>query len=133
MGNRRGPDSRYGWSSYENRTPADPLKDRKERFRQVNDFVTAKGGWITSIPGDFEVMVECTQTSTLPDELTAAGWKLRDEGEGERLIPGTIVERFVLGAGGELVPMTEGSTKPVALEQRHTGIVKTRRYSFPIG
>ncbi|MCP3389597.1 hypothetical protein NLM27_12510 [Bradyrhizobium sp. CCGB12] len=40
---------------------------------------------------------------------------------------GTIVERFVLGPEGALVPMTEGSIKPVALERRHVGIVLVRR------
>lgn len=68
--------------------PAKQVQTRKERFADLNDFVTRKGGWIVSIPGDFDVMVECLPSSTLPDELAAAGWKLRDEGEGERLIPG---------------------------------------------
>lgn len=110
-----------------------PVKDRKAKFAEVLAFVNQRGGWVTSIPGDFEVTVECTKTSTLPDELAAAGWRLTDAGEGERLIPGHIEERFTLGTDGTLVPMTEGSTRAVALVQRHTGIVPVRRYSFPIG
>ena len=71
-------------------------------------------------------------TSTLPDELAAAGWRLTDAGKGERRIPGSIEERFVLGAERALVLMTEGATKTVALVQRHTGIVQVKRYSFPL-
>lgn len=112
---------------------AKPVKTRKERFSEVLAFVNQRGGWVTSIPGDFDVMVECLPSSTLPSDLRAVGWQLQDEGEGERLIPGTIEERLVMGRDGMLMPMTEGSTQPVALLQRHTGIVPVRRYSFPIG
>ncbi|MCP3444204.1 hypothetical protein [Bradyrhizobium sp. CCGUVB14] len=47
-------------------------------------------------------------------------------------IPGAIVERFTLGAEGAPVPVTEGATRPVALVQRHAGIVQARRYSFAL-
>ena len=58
--------------------------------------------------------IECLLGSTLPDELRAAGYDVSRIGEGERILPTATVEKFVAGAGGALVPMTEGSTRPVA-------------------
>jgi hypothetical protein len=40
------------------------------------------------------------------------------------------MEIIVRRADGELEPLTEGLTKPVAETRTHAGIVKTRRYSF---
>jgi hypothetical protein len=44
--------------------------------------------------------------------------------EGERILPTAIVERFTVRADGELEPLTEGSTKPIAQTVRHAGISK---------
>ena len=43
-----------------------------------------------------------------------------------------IVEKFVVGPDGALVPLTEGSTRPIASTVTHTGIVKVRRYAFDL-
>jgi hypothetical protein len=63
------------------------VETRLERFRQMNTWVTGRGGgWITSLPGDIAVRFECLPRSSLPDELRAAGYVLRSLGEGERIL-----------------------------------------------
>jgi len=64
----------------------------------------------------------------LPDELRAAGYDLREAGQGERIIAGTIVEKLTSTSCSVLEITTEGSTKPLAEVRRHAGIVRTRRY-----
>jgi hypothetical protein len=76
------------------------------------------------------VTVECLPGSTLPDELRKAGYDVIETGEGERILPTAISERFVAGADGELEPLTEGSTRPIASTVTHAGIVRILKYSF---
>ncbi|MET4384377.1 hypothetical protein ABIB73_000112 [Bradyrhizobium sp. F1.4.3] len=106
-------------------------KDRSERFRDMVAFVTDRGGWVTSSPGASEITIDCLPSSTLPTELAKAGHKIEQIGDGERIIPGTIVENFTTGLDGELVPLPEGSTEPVTMTLRHTGIIAVKRYALP--
>jgi hypothetical protein len=68
--------------------------------------------------------------STLPDELRKTGYDVTEIGEGERILPTAIVERFVLRADGELEPLIAGSTRPIASTVTHAGICKVKRYAF---
>jgi len=119
------PSERY----YRPRGPA-TVKDRLERFAELNRDVTAAGGWITSLPGAVEIVVECLPGSSLPDTLRAAGHDLREAGEGERILPLALVQRFAMRADGELELLTEGSTRPVAQTQAHAGIARVELFSF---
>jgi hypothetical protein len=111
--------------------PRSPQIDTiKEKFAALNDFVTARHGWLTSIPGDPEVTMECLPGSSLPDDLRGLGHQVREAGDGERILPAAIVERFTRRTDGELEPLTVGSTKPVAETRTHAGIIKVKRYSF---
>jgi hypothetical protein len=66
--------------------------------------------------------MECLPGSTLPDDLRALGYiTISKTGEGERILAGAIVEKLVAGPNSELVPLTEGSTLPVAAVVRHAG------------
>jgi hypothetical protein len=56
--------------------------DRKTRFAGLNQFVTARHGWLTSIPGESEVTMETLEGSSLPDELKRLGYDVRETGEG---------------------------------------------------
>jgi hypothetical protein len=40
-----------------------------------------------------------------------------------------IIERFCIGADGELESVTPGSTRPVALTVTHAGICKVQRWA----
>jgi hypothetical protein len=52
----------------------------------MNEFVTARGGWITSLPGDVTVRLACSPLSSLPDDLRRAGYDLTETGEGQRIL-----------------------------------------------
>ena len=43
-----------------------------------------------------------------------------------------ITERFCMGADGQLVPLTSGSTRPVAQTVTHAGICRVKRFAFSI-
>jgi len=113
--------------------PADKLADRKERFAELNEFVRARHGWLTSIPGDLDVELQTLPGSTLPAEIsTRFGYVLDEIGETQRILPVAIVESFERGIIGELVPATIGSTRPVAELRHHAGIVRTVRFTFEL-
>lgn len=101
----------------------------QQKFQALNRWVTDRRGFITSSPGEAVIRLECLPGSTLPDELEAQGYSVIAAGEGERILSGSIVERFTRRADGELELMTEGSTKPVATTITHAGIVKVERYN----
>ena len=109
------------------------IMDRKERFEELNKLAIKSGdSWLVSVPGDFEVRVEALPTSTFPQRLRDLDYRLRDEGQGERILAHAIVERFARGADGALVPITVGSTSAIVHRVMHAGIVKTRQWSFAI-
>lgn len=108
--------------------PGAAVADLKARFAKLNAFVMARGAWITSVPGAPEITIECLPDSALPDELRAAGYDLREDGEGPRILPAAIVETFTKNADGTLGPLTEGSTQPVTSVVHHTGITRVMRY-----
>jgi hypothetical protein len=109
------------------------VADRKARFAALNKFVTERQGWIISLPGHEEVRIECLPGSALPNDLRGLGYRLLAIEDGERILAGAIVEKFVRRADGDLEQLTAGSTKPVAEVRRHAGIVRTERYTFDLG
>jgi hypothetical protein len=117
-------------TKYRPKGVSERVKTLKERFATMNNFCRSRHAWIISVPGDPEIRLETLPNSTLPAELKRLGYELADDGEGERIIPGRIIERFIRGPGGELVPLVAGSTAPVAETRTHAGIVKTERFSF---
>jgi hypothetical protein len=111
--------------------PSDPkIDERKKRFDGINDYVTERGGWLISVPGDPAVRMECLPDSRLPNDLRALGYDVREIGDGERILMRGIVERFTRRADGELQPLREGSTAPIAEVRTHAGIVRVKRYGF---
>jgi hypothetical protein len=57
-----------------------------------------------------EMTMECLPGSTLSEELRKHGYNVTETGEGERILPGAIIEKLVVGADGALEPLTTGST-----------------------
>jgi hypothetical protein len=110
--------------------PKPGVQDRKTRFWVLNEFVRSRNGWITSVPGDVEVTIECLPGSSLPVELQAQGYDPVATGDGERIVATAITERFCIGADGVLEPLTSGSTRPVAQTVMHAGICKVHRYAL---
>ena len=115
---------------YKPRPPGSEIETRKTKFAKLNAFVTARGGWVTSVPGAAEVLVEVLPGSTLPDELRGAGYAIVPAGEGERILPAAIVQEFILSSSGAYELATEGGTEPIAHTVRHAGLCKVLRYGF---
>jgi hypothetical protein len=97
------------------------LPDRKALFEGINKFVSARSGWLTSIPGARTVTLETLPGSALPDELRSKGYTIEADGEGTRLIPHAITESVI----------TEGSSRPTYVTT-HVGIVSVDRFKFSL-
>jgi hypothetical protein len=97
----------------------------------MNEFVTGRGGWATSLPDATEITVEALPWSTLPDELRDLGFDLQDAGEGERILPAGIEQRLMQNPDGTLGPATAGSTRSVVVI-RHAVTCWVKRYTFNI-
>jgi hypothetical protein len=115
---------------YTPKRPGERVKTLKEKFEVMNTFVRSRHAWLVSVPGDPEVRLETLPNSPLPAELKRLGYELADDGEGERILPMGITERFTRGPGGHLVPLVVGSTAPIAEKRHHAGIVRVQRYAF---
>ena len=89
------------------------VKDRKELFAELNEFVRARHGWLTSIAGAINVTLECLPASRLPHELLKLGYDVREIGAGQRIVPTAITEQSAIDTDGELSPLTEASTRLV--------------------
>jgi hypothetical protein len=70
------------------------VQDRKARFAALNEFVRSRNGWITSVPADMEVTIECLPGSSLPEELRTQGYDLVAPRDGERIVAAAITERL---------------------------------------
>jgi hypothetical protein len=112
------------------RPGSEKIADRKDRFEGLLEFVTARNGWLTSVPGAQDVTLECLTESTLPDDIRSLGYHLTELPEGERILHSAIVQKFGSGPDGRLETLTTGSTRPVAMTLKHAGIVKVQRYEF---
>lgn len=113
-------------------SPAEKLAERKREFAVLNEWVNARGGWIVSIPGDTSVRIEVLEGSSVPEELRKDGYALTSLGASERILHTAIEQKFVRAPNGELVPLTPGSSGPVALRTQHAGIVTVERYGFDL-
>jgi hypothetical protein len=81
--------------------------------------------------GTTDVTMECLPAA-LPGDLRDLGYDVRETDEGERILPGAIVERFYDRADGVRIAVTDGSTLPVTSTVAHAGIVKVERFAFDL-
>jgi hypothetical protein len=110
----------------------DALESRKEVFAGLNEFVTERSGWLTSVAGAKIVAMECLPDSTLPDDLRALGYRPLPDGLGERILHNAIVHRFSSRADGGLDLMVAGSTMAADHVVTHAGIVTVQRWTFEL-
>ena len=76
--------------------PRDPLvENRLQRFKRMNAFISARGGWVTSPPGDVEVRFEALPGSVIPGDLHAIGYRVFEGGEGERIVTTSVCSGIV--------------------------------------
>jgi len=70
---------------------------QKKLFEALNAFVTERGGWIISPPGDKRVRIECCENSEIPIRLAELGHSLRYCSKATRntssgIVPTDIIE-----------------------------------------
>jgi hypothetical protein len=68
--------------------------------------------------------------STLPDELLAAGYDVQEIGEGQRILPTAIVQRFHQECGRHAGPVDRGLDAADRRDADDAGIVRVVRYNF---
>lgn len=124
------PSSSAFYRPYGPRNPA--AEARLERFKELNRWIMARGGWVTSLPGAPRVTIEVLPGSPLAADLRGAGYDVRSDGDGERILPAAIIEKLALSSSGALVPLSAGSTLSVASTVTHAGICRVNRFSFAI-
>jgi hypothetical protein len=107
------------------------VAERKARFETINEEIRKAGGWITSIPGNRIIDFECLPGNPLPDRIRESGFNVHEDGEGERILPTSVVERFVRAGDGSFELATE-ETAPDKLSHRvtHAGIARVERFWF---
>jgi hypothetical protein len=96
------------------------IESKKSSFAKLARLISNGGAWVTSYPGLSYLSFDALESSTVPAQLRALGYDPIDEGEGERILPAGITERFV----------TEGST--VMQVRHHAGITRVRKFSFDL-
>ena len=99
-------------------SPQAKREDRQERFEKLNAYVGRRGGWITSLPGDSNIRIEVLPGNDLPAQLTALGFDVIADGQGERIIPDGLVETISI----------QGSSRVRTVA--HAGICAVDRFKF---
>jgi hypothetical protein len=113
--------------------PQQKIDSRKSTFGKLARLMQNAGtAWVTSYAGQPFLAFDALPESSVPDQLRSLGYDPVDEGDGERILATGITERFVRGAAGELEPLVEGSTRPVAEVRHHAGICKVRKFVFDL-
>ena len=129
---RNYPSARHGPLAHrEKYRPGQLEKINDRKAARLNRFIMARGGWITSIPGDRLVVVEAVSATTASD-LADLGYSPIEIEGGQRIMSAAVEECFTRTAAGALEPWTEGSARPVAEVRRHAGFVPTLRWSLAL-
>ena len=93
----------------------------------VRESQIAGDAWIINSPGSDTVLVETLTTSGWPDELRRRNYPLREIAGGSRILPHAFHQPMQHGPNGTLVPVTEGSTRPVSVAIHSAGSTAIRR------
>lgn len=93
------------------------LESRRDEFDRINRMCIGAGNaWLTSIPGDAECRLEALPDSIIPQQLEQLGYRLEDDGVGQRIIGTAIVEEIGFGARRQV--------------RTYAGPVAVRRFTF---
>jgi hypothetical protein len=85
---------------------------------------------LVSVPGDPEMRFEALPDSALPAALRSMGYVVEQTGETQRILPHAITEELTTTSSGAVVPVTEGSTRPVTRRVTHAGIATLLQYDL---
>jgi hypothetical protein len=107
-------------------------RTHKERFAEINRWVSANGGWLISVAGDPTVTLECLPGSCLSNALADMGYDLRPEPDGERILPHAVATQMTVNADGTLGILAAPSTQAVSTVITRAGIRRTQRFTFSL-
>jgi hypothetical protein len=112
-------------------SPPNPEADAaKARFEAINAFVAERGGWLVSVPGDPAMRLQVLPGSSLPDQLRKLGYIVVPVGTTSRILPHAVAQRFETSSSGALLPVTEGSSRPVTVCVTNAGIATVEQYDL---
>jgi hypothetical protein len=98
----------------------------------LNEFVTSRGGWFVSVPGDRDMRLQVLRGSGLPEQLAEMGYIVERTGESQHILPHAIRQKFEVSSSGALIPATEGSTKSVSVVVTNAGIAVVEQFDLRI-
>src|ERR1700756_3224043 len=78
----------------------------KERFANINGYVSEHGGWMVSVPGDREMHFLAPPGSPLPDELRELGYIVERIGETQRIAAKKLRARLIWLSGARNLGVT---------------------------
>jgi len=82
------------------------------------------------VPGSHEITFDALVGSALPEQLTAMGYVIEKIGTSERILSHAVAQKFETSSSGALVPVTEGSTKPVTVQVTNAGIATVEQFDL---
>jgi hypothetical protein len=97
------------------------LQTRKELHATLNDFISARGGWLVSVAGESVIRFEVPAGSALPADLKKLEYNVMPVGNTMRIVPNARLELLTV----------DGSTG--VRQHWHEGIIKTDIYEIPLG
>ena len=97
------------------------LQTRKELHATLNDFISARGGWLVSVAGESVIRFEVPAGSALPADLKKLEYDVMPVGSTMRTVPNAKLEVLTVA----------GSTGVV--ERWQEGIIKTDIFEFSLG
>lgn len=93
------------------------IDSRKSSFGKLARLIENSGtAWTTSYPGQPWLAFDALESSTVPAQVRALGYDPVCEGDGERILPVGITERYLI----------EGST--VMQVRHHAGVTAVKRW-----
>jgi hypothetical protein len=119
---------------YKPRSAPEDAKRRAERrtawHKALCNEAFEHNAWILTTVGSDRTICELLPTSGFADILRERGYPLQDEPPGERILPFAVATPMTLSSSGAMVPVTEGSTRPITLTHYGAGPARTVRFSF---
>jgi hypothetical protein len=114
-------------------SPSNPkLDEAKAKFTDINAFVTERGGWLVSVPGDPEMRLQVLPGSPLPDELRELGYIVVPTGTTERILPMAVRQAMTVSSSGALIAATENSTRPVSMVITNAGLATVETFDLRV-
>ncbi|WP_314961485.1 hypothetical protein [Bradyrhizobium cosmicum] len=109
---------------------AHQIDSLKEKFEALLVYISKQGGWLVSVPGNPDMRFQTLAGSALPGLLRDAGYTVTETGTSSRILPHVVRQELTTNRDGELVALTEGSTRAVKVVIINAGIAAVIEYDL---